>query len=33
MRKTLADWLRSLADKLDPPSIQGGGGGGPKPEK
>lgn len=31
MRKTLADWLRSLADKLDPPSTQGGGG--PKPTK
>ncbi len=31
MRKKLADWLRALADKLDPQvSTSGGGGGGPK---
>ncbi len=36
MRKTLANWLRALADKLDPPNDGGAstmGGGGPKPTK
>lgn len=30
MKKQLAKWLRALADKLDPFSAKGGGGGGPK---
>ncbi len=33
MRKTLAEWLRSLADKLDPPDASTMGGGGPGPVK
>lgn len=32
MNKKLADWLRALADKLDPPAAPMGGGG-PKPTK
>lgn len=32
--KTLARWLRALADKIDPPAqTAGGGGGGPPPER
>jgi len=31
MRKTLAEWLRSLADKLDPPGASTMGGGGTNP--